>query len=270
MCGRYVIVSLLEAIEKRFDVSTPESGQYQPNTNISHGNLAPVITSSQPNKLQFFQFGFTPAWAKKQYYMINARSEGDHNKQNDPKYTGAMGIISKPMFRKAIRSQRCLIPADCFIEGPKKEGLNKPYVVYLRDQMRPFAFAGIWDQWADTSTGEIVNSFAIITTVANNLLLKIGHERSPVILPRELEKKWIDPKSELDEITAMLRPFPAQQMNAYPISPAIKSPRAQGFELLKPIGERIEKEYDYTVHKDIKLEGMGMTRARIRKQEKNH
>ena len=115
MCGRYVTVSKLKAIEKRFNARAQQPGLYQPNTNISHGEYAPVVTGENPGEIQFFQFGFTPSWAKKQFYMINARSEGDHNKTDDPAYHGEKGIINKPMFRKAIRSQRCLVIADCFI-----------------------------------------------------------------------------------------------------------------------------------------------------------
>ena len=185
MCGRYVTVTRIEAIEKRFNVTTPNPEQYQVNVNISHGNMAPVITGHDPDKLQFFQFGFTPEWANKQYYMINARAEGDHNKENDPLYTGTMGIVKKPMFKKAIRSQRCLVVADAFIEGPKKERLSKPYLMYMRDGRRPFSFAGIWDRWINTETGEVVHSFAIITTMSNALTQKIHHHRSPVILHEE-------------------------------------------------------------------------------------
>ncbi|MFY0627052.1 MAG: SOS response-associated peptidase [Reichenbachiella sp.] len=267
MCGRYTTVTRIKAIEKRFNVKTEKPDLYVPNTNISHGNFAPVITNDRPEELQFFQFGFTPHWAKKPAYMINARAEGDFNKEDNPSYTGSMGIINKPMFRQSIRSKRCLVIADCFIEGPKKERLNKPYVLYLKDGMRPFAFAGIWDEWVNKETGEVLNSYAIITTVSNDLTQKIGHHRSPVIIPKEYEKEWISNDTGLSEVTQLLKPYPATFMNAYPIPPTIKSPLAEGPELLKPIGERIYKEYDYEIYQEIKLEGMGSTSARIRKNE---
>ena len=79
-----------------------------------------------------------------------------------PGYRGAMGILQKPMFRQSIRTRRCLVVADAFIEGPQREKLAKPYVVYARDGQRPFALAGIWDEWTDTGSGEIIRSFAII------------------------------------------------------------------------------------------------------------
>ena len=86
MCGRYVTVTSVKAIEKRFQVTAGPGytdAPPPPNTNVSHGDAAPVITGDQPAALQAMQFGFTPSWAKKQFYMINARSEGDHNADND-------------------------------------------------------------------------------------------------------------------------------------------------------------------------------------------
>ena len=257
MCGRYILVQKLEFIEKRFNVSAPAGLEWKPSYNISPGQLAPVITSENPRELQLYRFGMTPFWAKKAMYLINARAEGDHNKEDDPGYKGARGIITKPSFRKPIRSQRCLVIADAFIEGTVKEKLSKPFVVYLKNNVRPFAFAGIWDEWTNRETGEICRGFSIITTTANELLQKLPHHRSPVILDQRAEKKWLDTSLPLADVTKLLRPFPSELMNAYPIDPAIKNPRAEGKDLLKPVGERVVPEYDTKTQQDIELQGMG-------------
>lgn len=257
MCGRYILVQKLEEIEKRFNVTAPESFDYKPSYNISPGQYAPVITSENPRELTVAQFGMTPFWAKKPMYLFNARSEGDHNKDNDPGYKGAKGIITKPAFRKPIRSQRCLVPADAFIEGTTKEKLSKPFVVYLKNKERPFAFAGIWDNWLNRETGELVTSFSIITTVANELLQMIPHHRSPVILPRRHEKAWLNSDIPLTDVTSLLQPFPSEKMNAYPVSPDIKNPRADGAQLIKPLGQRLVSETEIKRSDDVKLQGMG-------------
>lgn len=267
MCGRYVTVSSVQAIEKRFNVqSTPEiTAAWRPNANVSHGEQAPVIASDAPQTLQMQQFGFTPRWAKKQFYMINARSEGDHNKADDPRYTGAMGIIQKPMFRQSIRDRRCLILADAVIEGPKQEKLTKPYLVYPRNGVQPFSMAGIWDEWADPQTGEVIRSFAILTTVANTLLQTIGHHRSPVVLQEEHEHAWLDLSTPLADITSMLGPFPSNAFNAYPISPEIRDPRVNGSDLLQPIGQRIHVEHEFILHEELELFGKREVRPRNRR-----
>lgn len=267
MCGRYVTISSVQAIEKRFNVHVPEhvGDALQPNANVSHGDAAPVIASDAPEQVQRFQFGFTPRWAKKQFYTINARSEGDHNTANDPRYTGAMGILQKPMFRQSIRDRRCLIIADAFIEGPEREKLTRPYLVYPRAGERPMALAGIWDEWTDPSSGEVLRSFAILTTVANNLMQAIGHHRSPVVLEPDAERAWVDVSTPLHDITALMRPCGDGRLNAYPISPDIRDPRANGSDLLAPIGERIHPEWTYVLHEELEMFGMGESRGRSRR-----
>ncbi|MBT3648120.1 MAG: hypothetical protein HN542_07765 [Flavobacteriales bacterium] len=137
----------------------------------------------------------------------------------------------------------------------------------MKDGQRPFAFAGLWDRWTDKETGEIIDSFAIITTTPNSLLQKIGHHRSPVILEQSEERLWLDEGIPLNDVTALLNPLPGEYMNAYPISTDIKNPRVHGLELLQPTGERVEKEYDYELYSEIQLEGMGAAPARKRKND---
>lgn len=262
MCGRYVVVSKISEIEERFGVYA--TVKLLPNYNIGPGSMAPVITDKDPKILQMFQFGLTPFWAKKKMYFFNARAEGDHNKENDPLYAGAKGIISKPAFRKPIRSQRCLIVADAFIEGTTKEKLDKPFLVHLEKGRRPFALAGIWDEWIDKASGEVVNSFAIITTTPTELLQKLPHHRSPVILDRNEEGRWLNPNADLMDITQMLHPYKGF-MNAYPISPDIKNPRNNNRELLQPVGPGVLTEKKMVVEQEMVLEGMGFSRGRQRR-----
>ncbi len=267
MCGRYAVVSKLKVIEKEFQIDVSEVlDRFVLNPNISPSDEALVITSDAPGKAQLFRFGFTPHWAKKKMYVINARSEGDHNKDNDPKYVGAKGIITKPMFRKSIRSQRCLVIADAFVEGTVKKKLSEPYLVYNSHNKRPFAMAGIWDEWIDKSSGEVHRGFAIITTPPTPLMQQIPHHRSPLVIAKEHERQWLSNDLSLGEVTAMLQPFDDTEFNAYPISTGIKSSRNKGFDLLKPEGERLRKEYDYIFYQELELQGMGETTARKRKQ----
>ncbi len=267
MCGRYVLMSKVKAIEKKFGVTADDPEEILADPNIGVGALGAVIACDNPDKLQLFQFGMTPFWAEKPMYLFNVRSEGDQNPDDDPNFKGAKGILQKPAFRKAIRSQRCLVIADGFFEGSKEKGLQEPYLVYLRDGKRPFAMAGIWDEWINNKTGEIKRGFAIITVPANDLLQKIGHHRSPVILQEGEERKWLDVSTPLSEITSMLLPYPAEEMNAYRVSSEIKNQEASDFSLLLPIGERVYPEYSFEIVHELELFGMGETRSRRRRNK---
>ncbi len=257
MCGRYVLVQKVEVIERRFNVDANNNFQWNANYNISPGTYAPVITSDKPKELQLMQFGLTPFWAKKRMFLFNARAEGDRNKENNPNYRESKGIITKPAFRKPIRSQRCLVIADAFIEGSNLEGLKNPYLIYLKDKKRPFAFAGIYDVWLDPKNGEELESFSIITTTSNELLQKIPHDRSPVILPREKESQWLNDKTPLTEITKMMYPYNSKLMNAYQISPKISSSRNNYKELINPLSKPLSEDDNLNVNKSLQLQGMG-------------
>ena len=123
--------------------------------------------------------------------------------------------------------------------------------------MRPFAFAGIWDTWKNPESGELINSFAIITTVANELMQRIRHPRQPVILNRNDEKYWLSNTLPLSEVTRLLVSYPAERMNAYPIAPTIKNPGADDPGLIHPTGQRILPETYLRDSKEIRITGMG-------------
>lgn len=256
MCGRFVLIDKIEMIEKVFNAKLAgDATLFSPNYNVSVGQKSLVVTDEDTKCLQHFQFGFTPSWAKKQMYLFNARAEGDHNKENNPLFHGAKGIIEKPAFRNSIRSKRCLVIASAFIEGTTMEGLDKPYLVHLKS--RPFAFAGIWDSWTNPESQEVIQSFSIITTSANELLQKIPHHRMPVILPDHAYHTWLNQNSSLSQITELLVKYPADQMNAYPISTDIKDPKNNTKELLKQLGEKLNPEFEVRSFNKVQEYGFG-------------
>jgi putative SOS response-associated peptidase YedK len=87
---------------------------------------------------------------------------------------------------------------------------------------RPFAFAGLWESWNDDG-GPTIRSCTILTTGSNALVEGI-HDRMPVILPADTYDVWLDPASERDELTALLAPYPEDEMEAYPVSRFVNSP----------------------------------------------
>jgi putative SOS response-associated peptidase YedK len=100
----------------------------------------------------------------------------------------------------------------------------------------PFAFAGLWEIWRDPATpdAEPLRTCTIITGPPNELVAPI-HDRMPVILPREKYATWLSPETSSDERAALLVPFPADRMRAYPISPRVNSPRNDAPAIIEPI-----------------------------------
>ena len=134
------------------------------------------------------QFGFTPGWAKKQYYMINARAEGAETSTTLHRGDGHPRQANVPQGDSVATR---LVVADAFIEGPEREKLSKPYVIYPRDEAS-VRLAGIWDEWCDPSSGERLRSCGPDHRL-QPLTQAIGHHRAPVIDP-DREREWLDPK----------------------------------------------------------------------------
>ena len=125
-------------------------------------------------------------------------------------------VTSKPAFREAFESRRCLIPADGFYEWLRAEKAKQPFHFGMADDSL-FAFAGLWDRWRDPS-GQVLESCSILTTSPNSLLANV-HDRMPVILSPEHYDLWLDPEFRREEaLQAILRPFDASQMKRYPVS----------------------------------------------------
>ncbi len=142
----------------------------------------PVITNKNPNTIQLFNWGLIPKWANNRDIRkntLNARIET---------------LSEKPSFRSSI-TKRCLIPADGFYEWQWLDAQGKQKQKY--DITLPngelFAFAGLWSEWIDTTSGEIVHSCTIITTQANELMSVIHNtkKRMPVILQPNFENDWL-------------------------------------------------------------------------------
>ena len=129
---------------------------------------------------------------------------------------------SKPAFRKPLRERRCLILADGFYEWKREGSRKQPYYITLRDG-DPFAFAGLWDRWQPPD-GKPLDTCTILTTTPNAVLQPI-HDRMPVILPPNAYNVWLDSAMrDVDFVQALLTPYPAEHMVAYPVSTLVNNP----------------------------------------------
>jgi putative SOS response-associated peptidase YedK len=102
--------------------------------------------------------------------------------------------------------------------------------------------AGLYDSWQDPQTKEIIKSFAIITISANPWLQAIGIKRMPVILTPGYERDWLKPDRSLSDVLHMLRRYPSEKMNGYPVSELINTPGVNEPSLITPVGDRLQRE----------------------------
>lgn len=218
MCGRYSLFGNREELLDRFQIVNGEDLEWIERFNIAPSqNILAIIKNEQGNRAGFLKWGLVPSWAsdpKIGYKMINARAET---------------ADQKPSFKKLLKRRRCLIAADGFYEWKKEGNVKQPYRFQLKTK-EPFAFAGLWDRWENGD--EIIHSCTIITTEANSLVMKV-HNRMPVILTEDSEKKWLDRSMEnTEELKKLLIPYDAEKMEAYPVSTLLNSPKNDTREIL--------------------------------------
>jgi len=210
MCGRYRLSRRKQIIEEYFDVTGEDD--WIPRYNIAPTQPVPIIRQhpTEPGrKLSLVRWGLIPSWAKDSSgaaTMINARSE-----------TAA----TKPAFRDALKSRRCLIPADAFYEWQRTGKTKQPFCFEVGEG-ELFAFAGLWDRWR-APDGSWLRSCSILTTTANRLTATV-HDRMPVILDPGNYDLWLDPgMTNIEAASDLLKPFEAHLMRAYSVSPRVNN-----------------------------------------------
>jgi putative SOS response-associated peptidase YedK len=186
-------------LENRFNAKFVNPDEYIPSVyyNAFQFPNTPVIINTETDKIKLFSWGLIPHWAKDNSIRkntINARIET---------------IKEKPAFKASV-NKRCLVLADGFYEWQwldEKGKQKQKYLVTLPDN-EPFGFAGLWSEWLDKTTGELINTYTILTTDANELMSKIHNskKRMPILLSQENEKEWLSGqnlKSQNDRLIAI-------------------------------------------------------------------
>ena len=217
MCFHYSITQQMSKITSALAVSW-EGEEWQP---VYHADgftflKMPVITQDQPNHIQLFNWGLIPSWVKNKMdadklksQTLNARSET---------------VFEKPSFRNSITSCRCLVVADGFFEWMDFNKKKYPHYIYMKDKS-VFCFAGIYANWTDKETGELLQTFSILTTDANPMMGKIHNlkKRMPVILPKEHYSSWLRNEITSQQIQELFKSYPESSMGYHTISKTISS-----------------------------------------------
>ena len=221
MCGRFTLTVNPADLQDAFsNYSFPE--KFAPRFNIAPTQPVLAIPNDDKFRADFFVWGLIPMWAKDPSIgsrLINARGET---------------LAEKPSFRGGYKYKRCLIVADGFYEwkafGEKKS--KSPYFIHMKDR-KPFAMAGLWDTW-EGPDGSSIKTCTIITTQPNDLMALI-HDRMPVILHPRDYAKWLNPAPQTPEnLQPLIKPFPADDMSAYPVSTLVNKTTNDKPELVVP------------------------------------
>ena len=192
-------------------------------------SVAAVRLDEGERRLSMLRWGLIPGWARDPGIgsrLINARSETVH---------------VKPAFRAAWKARRrCLIPCDGFYEWTGPRGaVRQPWLIAMADG-DPFALAGLWERWtvredavlkgslAEYVSGDVVETFTILTTAANAAVAPV-HDRMPVIVPPERFAPWLAG----DDVP--LASYSAHPMTVQPVSTYVNKPAHDDPRCIEPV-----------------------------------
>jgi putative SOS response-associated peptidase YedK len=221
MCGRYALHGRAGRRESEALYFGGAMIDFPPRYNLSPMQALPVygLDARGRARLRLMHWGLIPNWARDPAIgakLHNARAET---------------VAQKPAFRECFRSRRCLVPMNGFYEWRRDGTVGTPHYFSLRDGGL-FAVAGIYDTWRDAG-GEPRATFAVLTTAANALVAPI-HDRMPVIVPEPARAAWLDPhNTDARGLDALLAPYPAAQMQAWPVPARVNNARNDDAALIE-------------------------------------
>jgi putative SOS response-associated peptidase YedK len=222
MCGRYVL-GRVEDLSERFQLRDVNF-DVRPTWNAAPTQRLPVITigADGSRTLEPMRWGLLPRW--------RARGGG---KAPEPINARLETLPERPMFRGLLARNRCVVPATGFYEWRVTARGKQPTLIRPTDQPL-FGFAGLWQE-SPGEDGQPVRSFTLITGPPNEIVAPI-HDRMVAILEPDAEEPWLDPGlDEWPAVEGLVGPYPAERMEAFPVSRAVNSPRADDPSLVEPV-----------------------------------
>jgi len=202
MCGRFTQNYTWREIVALYQLTQPALN-LQPRYNIAPTTTIDAVIPRDGERLELvrMRWGLIPSWwkktAKEAPSTFNARAET---------------VATKPMFRAAFKRSRCVIPASGYYEWKATPTGKQPYYISAADDSM-LSLAGLWDEWQNIESGEIVKSCTIIITDANDFTRKI-HNRMPVILNTKQLPQWLVGKAGEE----LLKPAPENILRTWPVS----------------------------------------------------
>lgn len=213
MCFNISLKSKKITLEQRYNAVYPKEFDFKPIYHVSafERSKLPLLTSQQSDRFSLMNWGLIPPWVQTETEAheistrtMNARSES---------------ITQKPSFRHSVKSNRCIIPITGFFEWQQVNSKKLPWFITAEDEDL-LSLAGLWSEWVNPVTGEVSQTFTIITTEANELMAKIHNtkKRMPAILKNEDEMKWLDPNLKIDTFETLLKPYDSKLLKAHTVS----------------------------------------------------
>jgi len=157
-----------------------------------------TVGQTEPQSLMW---GLIPHWARHLEHAQELQVLGRNAR--------AETMFEKPMFRDAARTGRCLIWLDGFFEWQHRGRKKVQYFIHMPGN-ELFPVGGLRSTWKNPQSGEVIETCAIVTTAANELMAEIHNtrQRMPFIVPPQFQADWLNPSLEAAALAEFVLPLP--------------------------------------------------------------
>lgn len=217
MCGRFTLRATGKALAQHFGVGNAPVILPRYNIAPTQNILAVRLSERQEKEFASLRWGLIPPWAADPEIgmkAINVRADT---------------VAAMPAYRHAFRRRRCLIPADGFFEWHDQGAVEQPMLIGRKDK-RPFAIAGIWEQWLRGRRP--IESCTILTIDADGPVVHV-RDRMPLILSPDDYDRWLTADSA--DAERLLQSSTVTDLTMFPVGRAINNARNDVPNCVMPI-----------------------------------
>lgn len=212
MCGR-VTTPRTEDIVRDLRLKMRTGRSFDKNLNLAPTQLMPVITNQAPEELQYFTWSLIPPFSqtgKPDFKMSTFNATVER-------------LNSSPLWKPLVGKKHCVIITSGFYEWNYDDPVKKngPHPHYIQQAGSKYTFmAGLWSEWVNKGTGEIIPSCTMITLPANEMMAKIHNTkaRMPAFLTENNRHKWINDELPITERLKCIQPVGIDFLQAVEIN----------------------------------------------------
>lgn len=189
MCAQFLIKARLRDLKERFGLtinldSKNDLDQTWDERILPYKKAPVIVDKGRGPEVRLMNFSLIPSWSKEsrvKFATHNARLET---------------IDEKPTWKGPFQNHRCLVPLTDFIEPIYTGEYAGNMVSFHTHKHKLLAAAGVWSEWVDKKSGEVLESFAIITGDPSEFVKTLGHDRQPIFLNQKAFEEWLAAKKE--------------------------------------------------------------------------
>lgn len=193
MCAQYLIKHDSLETQSRWPLSTSVNLLFKGASEVRvvpHSPAPVLVVKSGSPEWRMMRFSLVPSWSKEQkvkFATYNARIET---------------VLEKPTWKKPFLNKHCLVPLNDFVEAIYT-GEHAGNMMRFHSEACVWV-AGIYDEWINKETGEVTESFALLTTKPDVFVESVGHDRMPVFLNEAGQEQWLNSAGQAGETLVSL------------------------------------------------------------------